>query len=233
MADLLAVPLQPKCEDAAEAILATLDRVEAAGDCTEDEARQLVGWFSHPRKGIRRRAANAIAAAIDHGRISPADCESQLDSDDPAVRWAAAFALARAGRTTPRVIEVALEQFDAPDGDVRWAAAAILTPVARVIEDLRLRLRDLATSGAATTRKMALLVLADAGERDLDLYVRALRDNDGYVRLAALRALGRIGNGSPSVVDALLAVAANDSDERIRRAADAIAARLATVAAKE
>jgi HEAT repeat protein len=131
------------------------------------------------------------------------------------------------------VIEVALEQFDAPDGDVRWAAAAILTPVARVIEDLRLRLRDLAASGATTTRKMALLVLADAGERDLDLYIRGLRDDDGYVRLAALRALGRIGNGSPSVVEALAQAAASDSDERIRRAAAVIAARLATIAAKE
>ena len=101
-----------------------------------------------------------------------------------------------------------------------------MTPVARVIEDLRLRLRDLAASSNATARKMALLCLVESGDRDVALYVHALADEDGYVRLAALRALGRLGDASSQVVTALRSMEASDPEDRIRRAAGVIAGRL-------
>ena len=216
-----------------EAIRALFQRVEAAGRYTDEDAALLARCFGDPRKAVRRRAANMVAAAITSGAVTPELCERGLDSTDAATRWTAAFTLGRAGRTTPRVIDVALEQFQIPDGDVRWAAAAIVTPVARVIEDLRSRLRVLATGADATARKMALICLADAGDRDVALAVRALEDENAYVRLAALKALARIGDASPAVLTALRTMAEADPEERIRRAATVVAERLTTAAGRK
>ena len=80
---------------------------------------------------------------------------------------------------------------------------------------------------------MALICLADAGDRDVALAVRALEDENAYVRLAALKALARIGDASPAVLTALRTMAEADPEERIRRAATVVAERLTTAAGRK
>ena len=219
MADASRIP-ETKGDAGITALLESEESVDAGS------ARRLVDLFAHPDKTVRRRAADRLAVAIRDGALSPAICEAELDSDDPVRRWSAAFALGRAGRTTPRVIDVALAELGTADGDVRWAAATIVTAVARVIEDVRTTLRRMATGPDATMRKMAVLCLADAGDRDSTLAVAALGDDDVFVRLAGLTALGRLGDSSPSVLAAVERARTEDPDVRIRRAATAIRGRL-------
>lgn len=199
------------------------------------DAARLTGYLGHERKPVRRRAGGALATAIRSGAIAAEACEALLQSPDATLRWGAAFALSRAGLATEAVIDVALATLDSGDGDVRWAAASIVITAARESDALRTRLRNLVGDGTptmrntvpSTLRKMALLCLADGGEREVPVCLRALRDEDSLVRLAALTTLGRVAAATPAVLAAVTAVADADTEAPVRRAATAILARLA------
>jgi hypothetical protein len=219
--------------DETSALDLLLSRVEAGNAAlTPAEAEQLVNAFTHERKPIRRRAADALAAAMRSGSIARALCERELDDTDLHRCWGAAFALHRAGMSGPRVIDAALATFELADGDVRWAAATILIAAARSDGDLRDRLRRLVSAPSATVRKMALLCLAETGELDASIYRTALRDEDTYVRLAGLRALGRLPDDArhrQETLDAVRNIAESDLEPAVRRAATAIYNRLLAV----
>ena len=212
-------------DDVLVAVLARIEKGELV--LAASEAARVAGYLGHARKAVRRHASGALAAAIRSGSIGPECCEALLASDDAATRWGAAFALSKSGTARAEAVEVALATLEADDGDVRWAAAAIVVAAARESPQLRMRLRTLTTGGAATTRKMALLCLCDSGERDTEIYLRALGDRDALVRLAALTALGRIGDSSAPPLAAVSAVADADTEATVRRAAVAILRRLA------
>lgn len=193
----------------------------------------LAALLSHPSRAVKRRAAGALAAALEHGVVDAPFVEALLDAGDRATRWGATFALHRAGRPTARMVDVALETFGDENGDLRWAASTVIAAAAPLVPDLAPRLRALAVSGPATTRKMALLCLADAGDRDAAFACAALADEDLYVRLAAVTVLGRLGDASPAVREALASVAAADAEATVRRAAAAVHDRLERQARKD
>jgi hypothetical protein len=66
-----------------------------------------------------------------------------------------------------------IEAMGDDDGDLRWAASGVIACGAGLVPDLAARLRNLASSGSATTRKMALLCLAHAGDCDASFACRA------------------------------------------------------------
>jgi len=222
-----AVATLPPSDDDEDAILSVLLAIEDGTlPASRRDAGRLTGYLTHARKPVRRRACGALATAIRSGAIAAEDCEVLLASSDATERWGAAFALSRAGHTTDAVVEVALATLESADGDVRWAAASIVIAAARESEPLRTRLRILVTEGSATKRKMALLCLADGGEREIPICLRALHDDDALVRLAALTTIGRIAAATPAVVAAVTAVADADTEATVRRAATAILRRL-------
>src|SRR5688572_2966624 len=159
---------------------------ELAGRALEvaDEA-VLARLLTHPAKPVQLRAAALISESISAQRMPAELLDAFFADPKAAVRWGAAFAASRAGVTDERVVDVAVEALEVEDGDVRWAAASIVTRAARESEDVRTRLRTLATKGTPRSRKMALLCLCDSGVRDGKLYRGALADTDPFVRLAA------------------------------------------------
>lgn len=198
---------------------------------------RVAALLAHASRTVRRRAAGALASAVGAGDIDAESAEALLDDADPATRWGAAFALHRAGKPGPRVIDVALETFGNDSGDLRWAASTVLAAAAAREPRLLTRLRALAREGSPSTRKMALLCLADCGERDASFFASALDDADTHVRLAAVTVLGRLGQAgqggqdgkdgdADDVRSALARVAASDSAATVQRAAAAVLLRL-------
>jgi HEAT repeat protein len=187
----------------------------------------LARFLAHPAKLVRLRAASVLSDAIASDCAAAALVDDLFASAEIDVRWGAAFAAGRAGRTTERVVEVAVEALDVEDGDVRWAAASIVTREARGSASLRARLTNLSASGGPRSRKMALLCLAESGVKNGDLYRRALADADPFVRLAAVKSLARSGDASAESLAALRAASEGDEDVRVRRGATAVLSRLA------
>lgn len=226
--DLPETDLAALAPDQPEASLAALLTAieEGARQAPAGSGSLLGALLSHPSRTVRRRAAGALASSVGHGSVAPAFVETLLGAADAATRWGAAFALYRAGRPTARMVDVALETFGQENGDLRWAASTVIAAAAHLVPDLADRLRALATGGSAVTRKMAILCLADAGDRDAAFPCGALRDEDLYVRLAAVTVLGRLGDASPAVRAALASVAASDAEATVRRAAAAVLDRL-------
>jgi HEAT repeat protein len=229
-ADLAALaPDQPEA-----ALAAVLTAIEEGARRAPAGSGDLLGaLLSHPSRTVKRRAAGALASSLDREVVDVAFVESLLDAGEAATRWGAAFALHRAGRPTARMVDVALETFGQESGDLRWAASTVIANAAHLVPDLAGRLRALATGGSATTRKMAILCLADAGDRDAAFACGALRDENLYVRLAAVTVLGRLGDASPAVREALAAAAASDAEATVRRAAGAVLDRLERARKKE
>lgn len=213
---------------AAEAeIVSALARLEEGEvPVSPGEATGLVDFLAHASKQVRRRAAGALATAIRQGAIAAAACEARMEGDDPARRFGLAFALSRAGAASPRVVDAAVEALGAGDGDVRWAASSIVIAAARTDDGVVRRLRSLAQAGGPAARKMALACLADGGVRERTVFLRALGDPDPLVRIAALTALGRVGDRSAAALEALRKVADGDAEATVRRAASAILGRL-------
>lgn len=207
-----------------------VDALTAIEEGTQRWPTEAGGHFaallSHPSRRVRRRAAGALTAAVACGDVDLAFAQALLDDATAATRWGAAFALHRAGLASVRAVDVALETLGDDDGDLRWAASGVIACGAGLVPDLAARLRNLASSGSATTRKMALLCLAHAGDCDASFACRALGDADTYVRLAAVTVLGRLNENGTSVREALATVAAADTEAAVRRAAGAVLRRL-------
>jgi HEAT repeat protein len=212
------------------------EEMEAAGQRALDELASrtlepsdeepLVRLLAHPSKPLRLKAVAVLAEAMSAGRVPDVLCDRLLGRADADARWSAAFAASRAGLRIPQVLDIAVAALDVEDGDVRWAAASIVTQGARESDALRARLTSLASSGSPRSRKMALLCLCDCGVVDSDLYRNALRDDDPFVRLAAVTSLARSGDRSPESLEALRTVSEEDDDARVRRGAGAVLARL-------
>jgi HEAT repeat protein len=209
------------------AVLAMLASVEQGDvDLDPGDVPLVASFLRDAPRTVRRQAGGALAAFARSNASGRALCESLLTNENPHVRWGAAYALGKAGLVGDAVIDVAVATLDDEDGDHRWAAARIVSAAARESDDLRARLRELAVTGGPRSRKMALLCLCDAGERDGAFYRSALGDEDAFVRLAALTSLGRSGDRSPQSLDAIEKVAGDDPDQRVRRGATAILAKL-------
>lgn len=193
----------------------------------------LATLLAHPSRTVRRRAAGALGAALRAGDVAAPVAEALLGHEDAAARWGAAFALHRAGLAGPRVVDVALETFGDDNGDLRWAASRVIADAAPSIPGLAGRLRRLVAGGSPATRKMALLCLADAGDRDAAFVCGSLTDENEHVRLAAVTVLGRLGGHAAAVREALAAVAASDPEATVRRAASAVLERLQRPRPKE
>jgi hypothetical protein len=219
------LPLAQATDEAA--LVAALTAVESGEQALASRSQErLAVLLAHPSRTVRRRASGALATALAAGDVEAAFVEALLEAGDAATRWGAAFALHRAGRATARVVDIALDTFAEENGDLRWAASTVLAASAALAPDLPRRLRELATSGSPTTRKMALLCLADAGDRDVAFACGALRDEDAYVRLAAVTVLARLADDAALSREALASTASSDPEAGVRRAAAAVLERL-------
>lgn len=183
----------------------------------------LCAALGDPVKAVSRAASDALVAiGRARGDIDPGLREA-LHGKDPALRFAAAFTLARISPPGPRLLPALVEALGSPDGDVRWAATRLLVETGRVHGEVFPLLTGLARSAErATVRRMATFALRElAPERveAADVLLEAATDRDLHVRRAALSAMASLASPPLRIALQLLHVLANDADAASRRLA--------------
>ena len=214
--------------DVEERLAAIAELAAAAGGAEPAELEALAGCLGAERKVVQRRAAEAFAALAGRGVSVRERLVSVLTAGAPRARFGAAYALATMDDPPPETLPVLLAALGDADGDLRWAAADLLVhvPFAGLPESLR----ELAATGGAAQRKMALYCLRDLGAASPaaeQVALAALDDADAGVRLAAMAALPRLAGDRAAAVERLLVVLASD-EPPLRRAAAAALGALAT-----
>jgi len=203
---------------ALEALAAAPDQLDAA------LALAVADCLRAPRKDLQRRAVDVLRAGGGAAHDAVLDAlRAACAGDDKIHRWGAVYALGHLGRFEAVMIAPLIDAFASPDGDQRWAAAQLLVANgsahgATIVPAL---LGALARP-EPLLRKMILYVVRDL---HLDLpevveaFTDAMRDPDLGVRLAALSGLIRLERPPPGMGDLVLAMAADDEDPGVRRAA--------------
>ena len=157
----------------------------------------LIEALGDSRKVVQRRAVDALAAAAAHDPRVIAALHAALDSDQPARRWCAAYALGLIGGALDlRAQKALLEALANPDGDVRWAAANLIVRLGGDNpEPIRHGLIALEDHPDHNARKMAIYCLRDLKLDDPEVRAtveRASRAAESGVRLAALSLLAHL-----------------------------------------
>jgi HEAT repeat protein len=186
------------------------------------EWQALAAALGAAEKATQRRAAQDLARLARDGVAVRPLLEGLLADGSPAQRWGAVYALSLLDAVPEAALPVLAEALAAEDGDLRWAACDILTRRTHAWRDRAARaLLDLAASGSARRRKMALYALRDGDHRGAAserAALQALAEADSDLRLAGMAALVRLGEDRAAVARAVAALT-TDTDLRVRRAA--------------
>lgn len=193
----------------------------------------LIEALGDSRKVVQRHAVDALAAAAAHDPRVVAALHAALDSDEPARRWCAAYALGLIGGALDlRAQRALLEALANPDGDVRWAAANLIVRLGGDNpEPIRHGLIALEGHPDHNARKMAIYCLRDLKLDDPEVRAtveRASRAAESGVRLAALSLLAHLPRTDQydDAVEIALRCLESDPDLGVRRAAASALGRL-------
>ncbi len=204
---------------------ASLEAIAAADDAV-DEATMMavVDCLAVPEKAVQRLAADLLRRVAPEVRAATATrLRAAMGSGDVVWRWGAVYALGRLGLAEPSMIAPLLEALGDRDGDRRWAAAELLTTCARAHADLVVAaLLAAIDDDEPARRKMVLYALRDVAPANRDVHVATLRglaDPSVGVRFAALAALIRLEPTPAEACDRVLALARDDPEGGLRRAA--------------
>ncbi|MFI5352845.1 MAG: HEAT repeat domain-containing protein [Candidatus Binatales bacterium] len=199
----------------------------------------LIEALGDSRKVVQRRAVDALAAAAAHDPRVVAALQAALDSDQPARRWCAAYALGLIGGALDlRAQKALLEALANPDGDVRWAAANLIVRLGGDNpEPIRHGLIALEDHPDHNARKMAIYCLRDLKLDDPEVRAtveRASRAAESGVRLAALSLLAHLPQAGhyDDAVEIALRCLESDPDLGVRRAAASALGRLGAGSAR-
>jgi HEAT repeat protein len=214
--------------------IAALAELSRSGEEILDQPRvqeALFGVLADSVKAVQRVAVEVVVQAARTRPGLASRLRAALASSEPRLRWAAAFALGRLGGPPAESLPVLLENLGSGDGDVRWAAQALLLRLAQNERQVRSEALRLAGSAADRTRRMALYLLRDLGQRDRvldELAVAALQDPDRSVRLAAINTIIKLEVTQPAALERLRQVQRNDPVAGVQRAASAALKRLSS-----
>ena len=224
--------------------LSALARLEAESALTslpDDVVRSLLVCLGHTTKKIQRGAATVLT------RFAPQQPEiiealtHRLTDPDPRLRWTAAFTLSQLDLPSPSpqrvnvssnqtqlldtstLLPVLIENLGHQESDLRWAAATAVLQFARHhAQDVAHAMIQLANTGNAVQRRMALYCLRDLKQTDQmaqEAYLTSLRDEDPMVRLGGLSCLGKLRLTSETIREATIRLLEHDPDLGVRRAA--------------
>ena len=144
---------------------------------------------------------------------------SALRDPNPAIRGAAAQAVARMGAEAGPAYPALIEALKDPDPDVRWKSASPLAcdaGLALLLEALRNQDGNVRSAAAS-----ALSCIAPNRRPALDALIKAAKDSDAKVRASVVGSLdtaGMIERGDAAVI-AVWLEALRDSDRNVRRVA--------------
>ncbi len=185
-----------------------IDQLEAKRD-----AQGLIKALVYKDASIRQAAAEALAPLKDPAAVEP--LAALLQDESAAVRRAAAGALAERGGF--RVVEPLVVALQNSDADVRAVAANAVY-------------RRLMTDADAETRRATATALGRIKDPEgVGPLLKAIKDADDIVRVAAIKALQAIGD-TQAVLPLVLIVAREGSRARTTGKSDAATERAASQA---
>jgi len=188
--------------------------------------RSLTAVLEHGPPRARAASADALGELAGAAACAVADLDrAARDDRDPAVRAAAALALARIGPERAPSVARLLEALADPDSCVRRRAADALAATGagseRTIEALRARLLE----DTSAVRHAAARALAAAGDRGKAVLRAGLEHSEPEVREAAVRGLAT-ASPPPRAASGAVARLLADPSARVRGAAALTLARL-------
>ena len=197
---------------------------EAAADASAVLLLDALGAALGDRaKAVVRAASDALVELAARVEGVDAAVKRALRSDDPRLRWGAAFTSARIVPPSPILLPALTGALAFEDGDQRWAAARLLVETGRLHPEVLPLLLGLARGGERpVVRRMAaycLRELAPDRPEAARVLVEATRDADVGVRRAAFTALAALIDPPPEAVARLCEVLAADPDPATRRIA--------------
>jgi HEAT repeat protein len=189
----------------------------------------LIGALEESDKRTIRKAVDAlITFATDDAQLRTT-LSGLLTDASRKNRWPLAYILANLLPPEPAGLAVLIETLDHSDPDIRWAIALTLIRLAKTDAKILNLLIDLASTGSANQRRMAIYCLRGVGLNDdgsVQTLLKSLYDPDPMTRVAAVISLkihSRLGEqGKRELFERFL----NDPDVRVRSAAAVILAHL-------
>ena len=203
---------------ALEALAASPELLDASLALTVADCLRL------PRKDLQRRAVDVLRLGGGAAHEAVLDVlRAACAGGDPTHQWGAVYALGHLGRFESVMIPPLIDALANPDGDQRWAAAQLLVAngAAHGAASVPALLEAL-TRPEPLLRKMVLYVVRDLrldSREVVDALTGALRDPDVGVRLAGLSGLVRLEPLPRGAGELVLAMAAEDEEPGVRRAA--------------
>ena len=201
--------------------LARLEAERALPSLPEDVVRGLLACLGHTTKKIQRGAATVLI------RFAPRQPEivealtQNLTNPEARLRWTAAFTLSQLEMPSPAPLPVLIENLGHQESDLRWAAATAVLQIAQHhAQDVAHAMIQLARTGNAVQRRMALYCLRDLKQTDQAAqaaYLASLHDEDPMVRLGGLSCLGKLRLTGEAIRAALLRLLEYDPDLGVRR----------------
>jgi HEAT repeat protein len=192
------------------------------GNANKEDVPALLTALKDPDRSLRIVAARAL------GKASPspealAALKAAAKDEDTSVRkvatWACYVIFGNANKEDVPTLLTALKD---PDRYVRSAAACALGKVGSLSPDTLAALKTAAKDEDTSVREAVTdawqRLLSQATKEDLPALLTALKDPERSLRIAAARALGKVGSLSPDTLAALL-TALKDPDRYVRIAA--------------
>lgn len=182
----------------------------------------LIADLDHPDKPTIRAAVDAlIALAADTSELRDL-LRQRLGEADHRNYWPVAYILGNLPDPPSAAILALFAGLDHREPDIRWAISLLLARIAKDNDDLIAGLLGLCASGTANQRRMALYCLRDLALSDpasAAAMLRALRDSDPTVRVAAAICLKTRLDLDSAGKKTLLDVYLNDEALKVRHAA--------------
>jgi len=206
---------------------ASIETLALGGPAT---APKVADHLTDPNPDVRDKAVEVLAGWGPEAAPGIPRILHHLRNVDPGIRTSAAKVLAQMGvASSANGLERACKDSDAR---VRaWAHAGL----ARLKGDCPRHMEQVAgllESGAAPAEAAAAMAGMDCIDQDvLEILVRALGKNDDDVRVAAARAVGRIGPRAAAAVPALMGALGDEKNFRLRQTVLVALARMGSKAA--
>jgi hypothetical protein len=174
----------------------------------------------HDKPAIRAAVDTLIPLALGHPPLREI-LDRRLVETGYRNYWPVAYVLGHLPQVSSACIAKLLETLDHREPDIRWAMALLLVRIAKHESAVVHLLNDLAKTGTANQKRMALYCLRDLTLSDpasLAAMLKALDDADPTVRVAAAICLKLRPDLDDTGKNLLLQIYAEDTDPRVRHA---------------
>src|SRR4029077_18542548 len=190
-------------------------------DDPDSKIAALVTDLEHFDKPKIRAAVDALIPLAAESAALQTTLSDALNNPQLKNHWSVAYILGHLPQPSGAVVRTLLAGLDHREPDIRWAIALLLVRMAKAEGSLVQLLIELCATGTSNQKRMAVYCIRDLNLTDslsLLALLKALRDADPSVRVAAVTSLKTRGDIDVSVRDSLVQVFSSDPDPKVRNA---------------